>query len=89
MGTRRVDAHLEVVLAAGEVVDDAHVVATARQVQRRRPTEIAIAPEYEDPHACSPLPVDPTAAIFAFAHPWPGSGRNAFAILCPINLGTS
>ena len=52
----RVDAHLVVVVAADEVVDDADVVAALRQVQRRGPTEIAVPAEYQDPHRALDLP---------------------------------
>ena len=47
---QRVGAVPLVPLTAGEVVDDGHLVATGREAHRRRPAEIAIAPENEDAH---------------------------------------
>ncbi len=51
-GDEAVHPHLEVVLPPAEVVDHAHVVATTRQVQRRRPPQVPVAPQHEDPHPC-------------------------------------
>ena len=49
-GHETVDAHLAVVQASGEIVDNAHVVIARGQVQRGRPAKITVATEYEDPH---------------------------------------
>ena len=54
-GDQRVDPHLQVVAPAGEVVDDADVVAPAREVQRRGPAQVTIAPQNQDPHPPSPF----------------------------------
>ena len=54
MGTRTVDAHLEVVAAAGEVVDDADTMAPSRQVEGGGPTQIAVATENQNVHVVSP-----------------------------------
>ncbi len=48
-----VDAHLEVVAAAGEVVEHGDVVADLGQMQGRRPAEVAVAAENQDFHSCS------------------------------------
>src|ERR1019366_8792076 len=53
-GDERVDSHLVVVLAAREVVHDAHLVALVGQVQGGRPTEVAVSSEDEDAHSESP-----------------------------------
>ena len=47
---QRVGAVLLVPAAAGEVVDDGDLVAAGREAHRRRPAEIAVAPEDEDAH---------------------------------------
>ena len=54
-GDEAVHPHLEVVLAAAEVVHHAHVMAPARQVQRRRPPQVPVAPQHEDPQAPTPF----------------------------------
>jgi hypothetical protein len=41
---------LGVVAAADQVVDDGHLVAAGRQMERRRPPEVAVAAEHQDPH---------------------------------------
>ena len=52
-GHQAVDAHLEVVATAGEVVDDADLMAPSGQVQRRRPTEVAVTTEDQNVHVVS------------------------------------
>ena len=53
-GDEAVHPHLEVVLPTAEVVDHTHVVAPARQMQRRRPTQVPVAPQHEDPQPVPP-----------------------------------
>ncbi len=53
-GDEAVHPHLEVVLAPAEVVDHAHVMAPPRQMQRRRPPQVPVAPQHEDPQAPPP-----------------------------------
>ena len=55
MGTRLSTPISKSYCAAAEVVDHAHVVAPARQVQRRRPPQVPVAPQHEDPQAPTPF----------------------------------
>ena len=51
-GNEAVHPHLVVVLPANEIVDHTHVVSPTRQVQRRRPSQIPVTTEHEDPQPC-------------------------------------
>ena len=51
-GDEAVHPHLVVVLPANEIVDHTDVMSTTRQVQRRRPSQIPVTTEHEDPQPC-------------------------------------
>ena len=51
-GDEAVHPHLVVVLAPGEVVDHPHVMSATREVQRRRPSQVPVTTEHEDPQPC-------------------------------------
>src|SRR3954468_812465 len=52
---QRVGAVFGVPAAAGEVVDDGDFMAAGREAERRRPAEVAVAPEDEDSHEAGTL----------------------------------
>ena len=51
-GDEAVHTHLVVVLTTNEIVDHTDVMSTTRQVQRRRPSQIPVTTEHEDPQPC-------------------------------------
>ena len=51
-GNQAARSELFVILTAHGVVDDTDVVTLARQVDRRRPAEVAVAAEDENTHDC-------------------------------------
>ncbi len=53
-GHQAVDAHFEVVAAPGKVVDHSDPVPSAGQIQRSRPTQIAVAAQDQNVHVLSP-----------------------------------
>ena len=52
-GNEALDTHLVVVLPPYEVVTDRDIVATIGQMQRRRPPEVPVAAQNQDPHSGS------------------------------------
>jgi hypothetical protein len=63
------DFEFYVDLAARQIVDDDHVVAAAREVQRRRPAAEPVAADHEDLHRLHPAaPVSPRRR-FAWPEP--------------------
>ncbi len=74
-GDETVHPHLMVVLTPDEVVDYTDVVSATRQVQRRRPSQVPVTAEHEDPQPCHLLwsPLAPSAVC----KPCPGPERFA------------
>jgi len=64
------DSELLVVSAPDKVVSDRHVMTSTGQVQRRRPSQIAVAAKYKDSHYLS----------------WSQVGRELWGLPTPIYL---
>ena len=89
----RVGRLLEVPAAAGEVVDDGDLMAAVAEPQRRRPAEIAVAPENEDAHRrgrlsdTGPATIGPEEPVRAHSiHAAVRITRVALAAICVLAL---
>ena len=67
-GDEALDSHLVVVLATAEVVDDPHIVTLSRKVQSRRPPEVTIRTQNEDPQRITSCRRAVTADVDLLTH---------------------